>query len=228
MFCPNCGTENSEPALMCAKCGFNLKGASAPKFKGTMLQDRAQKPAAAKLRVAVDEVAAPFTADQEAKSETREREVNNASKSAEAATQEPKRVEDQEQERNEDKAKAEVEERERLAARERKEEQHKVTALATIALIVVDALAAFSVWGNIDGRYERSLNIAIGLGVFVAYPFLGALAAWAIKNIRDLAHVDPPESFDMETRYGVAIFWPIALPCALAWYPFYAILVRLY
>ncbi|HEY8943081.1 MAG TPA: zinc ribbon domain-containing protein, partial [Polyangiaceae bacterium] len=37
MFCPNCGTENEEAATTCKKCGFNLKGAAAPKFKGTML-----------------------------------------------------------------------------------------------------------------------------------------------------------------------------------------------
>lgn len=37
MFCPNCGTQNSETASTCIKCGFNLKGAAAPKFKGTML-----------------------------------------------------------------------------------------------------------------------------------------------------------------------------------------------
>jgi len=37
VFCPNCGTENDEAATTCKKCGFNLKGAAAPKFKGTML-----------------------------------------------------------------------------------------------------------------------------------------------------------------------------------------------
>jgi hypothetical protein len=37
VFCPNCGTQNSETASTCTKCGFNLKGAAAPKFKGTML-----------------------------------------------------------------------------------------------------------------------------------------------------------------------------------------------
>src|SRR5688572_11609396 len=37
VFCPNCGTENAEPATTCKKCGFNLKSAAAPKFKGTML-----------------------------------------------------------------------------------------------------------------------------------------------------------------------------------------------
>jgi hypothetical protein len=37
LFCPNCGTENDEAATTCKKCGFNLKGAAAPKFKGTML-----------------------------------------------------------------------------------------------------------------------------------------------------------------------------------------------
>ena len=37
MFCPNCGTPNPDTAQTCAKCSFNLKGAAAPKFKGTML-----------------------------------------------------------------------------------------------------------------------------------------------------------------------------------------------
>ena len=37
MFCPNCGTQNPETAQTCSKCAFNLKGAAAPKFKGTML-----------------------------------------------------------------------------------------------------------------------------------------------------------------------------------------------
>jgi hypothetical protein len=37
VFCPNCGTENDDAATTCKKCGFNLKGAAAPKFKGTML-----------------------------------------------------------------------------------------------------------------------------------------------------------------------------------------------
>ncbi|HVZ35210.1 MAG TPA: zinc-ribbon domain-containing protein [Polyangiaceae bacterium] len=37
MFCPNCGTENEETATPCKKCGFKLRGVSAPKFKGTML-----------------------------------------------------------------------------------------------------------------------------------------------------------------------------------------------
>ncbi len=37
MFCPNCGTQNPETAATCTKCNFNLKGAAAPKFKGTML-----------------------------------------------------------------------------------------------------------------------------------------------------------------------------------------------
>lgn len=37
MFCPNCGHQNAETAPTCAKCGFSLKGAAAPKFKGTML-----------------------------------------------------------------------------------------------------------------------------------------------------------------------------------------------
>ena len=52
MFCPNCGTENDEAATTCKKCGFNLKGAAAPKFKGTMLmmnspQQGAPRPAGA-------------------------------------------------------------------------------------------------------------------------------------------------------------------------------------
>lgn len=37
MFCPNCGTQNDDNGIKCQKCGFNLKGAAAPKFKGTML-----------------------------------------------------------------------------------------------------------------------------------------------------------------------------------------------
>src|SRR5262245_64940397 len=37
LFCPNCGTKNPETATTCTKCGFNIKGAAAPKFKGTML-----------------------------------------------------------------------------------------------------------------------------------------------------------------------------------------------
>ncbi len=37
MFCPNCGMQNTETALTCAKCNFQLKTAAAPKFKGTML-----------------------------------------------------------------------------------------------------------------------------------------------------------------------------------------------
>ena len=40
MFCPNCGTQNPDTALTCSKCSFNLKGASAPKFKGTMLMNQ--------------------------------------------------------------------------------------------------------------------------------------------------------------------------------------------
>ena len=47
MFCPNCGTQNSETASTCTKCGFNLKGAAAPKFKGTMLMN--QQPGAPAL-----------------------------------------------------------------------------------------------------------------------------------------------------------------------------------
>ena len=37
MFCPNCGTQNTETAQTCAKCNFALKTGAAPKFKGTML-----------------------------------------------------------------------------------------------------------------------------------------------------------------------------------------------
>jgi len=37
VFCPNCGTQNDDNGVKCQKCGFNLKGATAPKFKGTML-----------------------------------------------------------------------------------------------------------------------------------------------------------------------------------------------
>ncbi|MEY2936562.1 MAG: hypothetical protein RL033_7311 [Pseudomonadota bacterium] len=37
MFCPNCGTKNDETATPCKKCGFKLSGASAPKFRGTMM-----------------------------------------------------------------------------------------------------------------------------------------------------------------------------------------------
>lgn len=47
VFCPNCGTQNAETALTCSKpgCGFALKAAAAPKFKGTMLmQGNAQMP----------------------------------------------------------------------------------------------------------------------------------------------------------------------------------------
>src|SRR5277367_1663966 len=49
VFCPNCGTQNPDSAPTCSKCNFNLKGASAPKFKGTMLmmnQPGAAAPAA--------------------------------------------------------------------------------------------------------------------------------------------------------------------------------------
>jgi hypothetical protein len=37
LYCPNCGGQNPDSATTCSNCGFNLKGASAPKFKGTML-----------------------------------------------------------------------------------------------------------------------------------------------------------------------------------------------
>ena len=52
MFCPNCGTQNPETATTCTKCGFNVKGASAPKFKGTMLMMNAQNAPAAPARPA--------------------------------------------------------------------------------------------------------------------------------------------------------------------------------
>jgi hypothetical protein len=41
VFCPNCGTQNPDTAQTCSKCNFNLKGAAAPKFKGTMLMQQA-------------------------------------------------------------------------------------------------------------------------------------------------------------------------------------------
>jgi len=44
VFCPNCGTQNPETAQTCGKCNFNLKGAAAPKFKGTMLMMNQQAP----------------------------------------------------------------------------------------------------------------------------------------------------------------------------------------
>jgi len=37
VFCPNCGTKNDDTATPCTKCGFKLSGASAPKFRGTMM-----------------------------------------------------------------------------------------------------------------------------------------------------------------------------------------------
>jgi hypothetical protein len=37
VFCPNCGTQNPDAAQTCSKCNFALRGAAAPKFKGTML-----------------------------------------------------------------------------------------------------------------------------------------------------------------------------------------------
>ena len=46
MFCPNCGTQNPETSQTCSKCSFNLKGAAAPKFKGTMLMMNQQAAAA--------------------------------------------------------------------------------------------------------------------------------------------------------------------------------------
>ena len=40
MFCPNCGTQNPEGTQACSKCGFQMKGAAAPKFKGTMMMNQ--------------------------------------------------------------------------------------------------------------------------------------------------------------------------------------------
>lgn len=57
MFCPNCGTQNPETAQTCTKCSFNLKGAAAPKFKGTMLMQ--QSPHAAPPPGAPAPAAAP-------------------------------------------------------------------------------------------------------------------------------------------------------------------------
>src|SRR4051794_26210259 len=37
VFCPNCGTKNDDTATSCTKCGFKLSGASAAKFRGTMM-----------------------------------------------------------------------------------------------------------------------------------------------------------------------------------------------
>lgn len=38
MFCPNCGTQNSDSSAKCDSCGFTLqKPGASPKFKGTML-----------------------------------------------------------------------------------------------------------------------------------------------------------------------------------------------
>jgi len=47
LFCPNCGTKNADTAQQCVKCSFQMKGAAAPKFKGTMLMMNAQAPVAA-------------------------------------------------------------------------------------------------------------------------------------------------------------------------------------
>ena len=44
VFCPNCGTQNPDTTQTCQKCGFNVKGAAAPKFKGTMLMMNQQLP----------------------------------------------------------------------------------------------------------------------------------------------------------------------------------------
>jgi zinc-ribbon domain len=37
VFCPNCGAQNPDNATTCQKCGFAMRGAAGPKFKGTML-----------------------------------------------------------------------------------------------------------------------------------------------------------------------------------------------
>jgi hypothetical protein len=37
VFCPNCGTQNTEDAASCQKCGFKIKDVKAQRFKGTML-----------------------------------------------------------------------------------------------------------------------------------------------------------------------------------------------
>jgi hypothetical protein len=42
VFCPNCGTKNDDTAMPCTKCGFKLSGASAPKFRGTMMLNSEQ------------------------------------------------------------------------------------------------------------------------------------------------------------------------------------------
>jgi len=42
VFCPNCGTKNDDTATPCTKCGFKLSGASAPKFRGTMMLNSEQ------------------------------------------------------------------------------------------------------------------------------------------------------------------------------------------
>lgn len=49
MFCPNCGTQNDENNAKCQKCGFSIKGALAPKFKGTMLMMNAPPAVAQRL-----------------------------------------------------------------------------------------------------------------------------------------------------------------------------------
>src|SRR5271170_3628742 len=62
VFCPNCGTQNPEAAQTCTKCNFNLKGAAAPKFKGTMLmmnQQGAATPAPPGVPAPVPAPAAP-------------------------------------------------------------------------------------------------------------------------------------------------------------------------
>ena len=49
MFCPNCGTQNDENNAKCQKCGFSIKGAANPKFKGTMLMMNAPPELAQRL-----------------------------------------------------------------------------------------------------------------------------------------------------------------------------------
>ena len=60
MFCPNCGTQNDENNAKCQKCGFSIKGAASPKFKGTMLMMNA--PPELAQRLASPAAAAPLPA----------------------------------------------------------------------------------------------------------------------------------------------------------------------
>src|SRR3954469_11773160 len=63
LFCPNCGTKNPETATTCSKCGFNIKGAAAPKFKGTMLMVNQPGAAPKPVAPAAPVPAAPAPAD---------------------------------------------------------------------------------------------------------------------------------------------------------------------